>query len=250
MNRSILIASLGTSFFVAASLAACGSDSSSAPAPDAGKADAAADTGPSPDGGADTGADTGRDTGTDADADAAKPTLDCASYCGEVLASCTGANQQYGATATDDGMASCMGFCATFAKKGTLADTSGDTLGCHIYHGGAAKTAPATHCSHAGPTGGDKSVDGGAGACGEPCEAFCDGALALCPAVYATKAACMTACAQLKPDPATYLSTDTTLQSANTIGCRVYHLTAAAASPAAATTHCPHIAAVSAVCKN
>jgi hypothetical protein len=166
-----------------------------------------------------------------------------------VLANCTGASQQYGASATDNGMANCIGFCATF-PKGALTDTSGDTLGCRIYHGGAAKAGPVAHCPHAGPTGGDKSVDGGAGTCGEPCDAFCDGAVALCPAIYATKALCMTACAGFKPDPAAYLSTDTTLQGADTFGCRTYHLTAAAASTAAAATHCPHIAAVSTVCKN
>ena len=181
--------------------------------------------------------------------------LTCTAYCTEIIANCTGSNQQYGASATDNGMANCMGYCTgAFTTLGTPTDATGATLGCHFYHGGApSMTAPSTHCVHAGPTGGDKSVDGGVGTCGEPCAAFCAGALSICTganAQYTSMSDCMTKCATFAPDPAPYLSTDTTLQSANTIGCRIYHLTAAAASSAAATTHCPHIAVVSSFCKN
>jgi hypothetical protein len=178
-------------------------------------------------------------------------TLDCTSYCTEIIGNCTGAQQQYGASATDNGMANCMGFCGTLASKGTLADTTGNTLGCRLYHAGApAKMLPATHCPHAGPSGGDMDPAGANGTCGEPCDAFCDGAIALCTGAnvaFADKPTCMTACKAFKADTVPYSEAD---QGTNDMGCRIYHLTAAAAGAAAATTHCPHIGTTSPVCKN
>ena len=203
-------------------------------------------------GGSGTTTSSSTSTSTSSSSSSGAVTLTCASYCSEVLANCTGAQQQYGSTATDDGMANCLGFCASF-PPGTIADTSGDTLGCHLYHGGAAKADPVTHCPHAGPTGGDKSPTGTAGICGEPCDAFCNAALAVCTGAnsqFTDKPTCMTACQAFAADPAAYDSTDTTLQSANDLGCRVYHLTAASASATAAATHCPHIVTASPVCKN
>jgi hypothetical protein len=37
---------------------------------------------------------------------------------------------------------------------GTAGATSGNSIACRTYHAGAAAGDPATHCPHAGPTGG------------------------------------------------------------------------------------------------
>jgi hypothetical protein len=160
------------------------------------------------------------------------------------MTNCTGANAQYTA------MANCLGVCAGF-PMGTLADMSGDTLGCRLYHGGAAgasASAAALHCPHAGPTGGDKDPNGTAGTCGEPCTAFCQVAAAVCTGAnqqFTDMTTCMTACKSFHADANSYSTADT---STNDMGCRFYHLSAAAAGGASATTHCPHIVAASAVC--
>ena len=162
--------------------------------------------------------------------------LTCDDYCAEVEANCTGDNAQYPTTEA------CKGVCATF-DPGTLADMSGATLGCHLYHGGApAAGTPATHCPHAGPLGG--------GACGEDCANFCEIAVAVCGSQgtppYSDAAACMTACMSF-PDT-TAVPYNTSVSSGDSLACRMYHLTVAATSAADAATHCPHIAATSTTC--
>jgi hypothetical protein len=168
--------------------------------------------------------------------------LDCASYCGEVMTNCTADNAQFA------DMPTCMGTCAAY-PKGMLADTSGNTLGCRIYHGGVAGKDAAsakTHCPHAGITGGDNDpTDTNPGTCGEACDSFCTVAAAVCPSAFATMDACKTACKGFTKDASDFNDTDT---AKNDYGCRAYHLTAASASSAAATTHCPHIVAASPVC--
>jgi hypothetical protein len=169
-------------------------------------------------------------------------TLSCAAYCSELMTNCTGAEQQF---PTND---SCMTWCATY-PVGTAGDTSGDTLGCRTYHGGApAMALPTTHCPHAGPNGGDGDPNGTTGTCGEACEAFCNAAIPICmgqPMAFANTAACMTECKTFKADTASYNISDT---ATNDLGCRTYHLSAAAESSANAVIHCPHIRAQSAVC--
>ena len=185
-------------------LAACGSDSGS-------KIDAAMGVdGQTPDGGG-----------------SGSATLSCADYCSTITSACTGANQQY-ATATD-----CMNTCMHF-PMGMLGDTTGNTLGCHSYHAGAAMTDAATHCIHAGPSGG--------GACGASCEDFCSLVTAICPTEYPNANTCMTQCGQYATTPP-YTSGET---MGNTFACRMYHATAASTNP---TLHCPHTAKNSNVCK-
>jgi hypothetical protein len=76
-------------------------------------------------------------------------TQDCAGYCAQITANCTGANAQY------DDTAECMTYCtATAWPAGTAGAMSGNTLACRIYHGGAAAGDPVTHCPHSGPSGG------------------------------------------------------------------------------------------------
>ena len=149
--------------------------------------------------------------------------LTCTAYCTKITANCTAANQQYSM------MAQCMSSCAHF-PTGTAADMSGNTLGCHLYHAGAAMANPGVHCVHAGP--------GGAGMCGANCEGFCNIVQKSCtgatPSPFADTGACMTACGGFATDPA-YSSSVT---SGNSFACRLYHATAASAQPA---PHCMHV---------
>ena len=176
-------------------------------------------------------------------ADVATASPDCTTYCTEVMANCMGPNTQY------IGMANCLGVCAAF-PPGKLGDTSGDTLGCRQYHGGAPSMAtPATHCPHAGPTGGDNIVsDILPGTCGEGCEAFCAIEAKVCTGAnqqYADTLKCMAECKTFASDTGDYSTADT---SRNDFGCRMYHLSAAAGSATLAATHCPHTTAASTTC--
>jgi hypothetical protein len=152
--------------------------------------------------------------------------LDCNTYCGNVMTNCTAANAQYGA------MDQCVASCAHFPLGG-LADTSGNTLGCRIYHANNAAMAPDVHCVHAGPSGG--------GHCGMPCDGFCSLVVAECPMQYSSASNCATTCAGLAAMPA-YTANVT---GGDSLSCRIYHATAASTDPA---THCPHTAMVSPVC--
>jgi len=155
-------------------------------------------------------------------------TLDCNTYCSAIMANCSGMNAQYG------DMAACMGACGAF-EVGKAADTSGNTLGCRIYHGGApAKGEPTVHCEHAGP--------GGADTCGSDCEGFCAIATKTCPTEHPSVAECMTTCMGFTDDKPYNAS----VTSGDSLACRLYHLTVATLDDA---THCPHTAAMSMPCK-
>ncbi len=162
------------------------------------------------------------------------PAQTCASYCTSIQANCVDANAQFG---TVD---NCMDTCKTW-DAGTAADMAGNTLGCHIYHAGAAGSGPNVHCIHAGPAGGE-SAD--MALCGAPCDNFCEEAMKVCPGVYASESACKTACDAFPAATKNYSSNET---SGDTFECREYHLTVASTDP---TTHCPHIGATSAACNN
>lgn len=169
-------------------------------------------------------------------------TLDCPTYCSTITANCTGTNVQYGDAAH------CTGTCAAFTPGAAATETSGNTLGCRIYHAQNAMVSgdAATHCPHAGPTGG--KVDS-AGVCGDPCTDFCALEAKICgtnaaPVTgitnrYADTAACMSACTGFDKT----VQYSPTVAAGNTFACRVYHLTNAAslsAMPAMANTHCGH----------
>jgi hypothetical protein len=161
---------------------------------------------------------------------AAEPT--CEAYCTAIMGACTGENQQY----KDE--ASCLGACGAF-DIGTADDTSGNTVGCRLYHAGAAAGDAALHCTHAGP--------GGNGACGANCEGFCTIALAACTGdneQYADEAACMAECNAFDATEP-YDVTDT---AGDTFACRLYHLTVAATDANSAMVHCAHIVEASPVC--
>ena len=81
--------------------------------------------------------------------DAAAPT--CETYCKQYFSSCTKDLNLY----VDD--ADCLAQCGDW-YPGNVADVGGDTVGCRLYHAGAAMADAATHCPHAGPGGGGVCV--------------------------------------------------------------------------------------------
>lgn len=175
----------------------------------------------------DSGTTPGEDSGT-ADSGTVAPTLDCATYCGRIMTACTGGNAQFAS------MDNCMDTCAAY-PEGAIEDMAGNTLGCRIYHAGAAGASPAdadTHCSHAGPL--------GDGVCGTACESFCTIAEDQCPDAYASMGMCMTGCATFTPGDYSTAST-----SGNTLACRMYHLSVASTQP---DPHCGHVTLISSTC--
>ena len=128
-----------------------------------------------PDGGTDTGPatpdmgprDTGpvtpdmgpHDGGTDGGpmAPDANVPLTCAGLCAQITSACTGTAPATNANPYGN-MATCMTDCTTdMWPVGTTADTSGNTLGCRVYHSivaGMSPTNAMTHCPHTGVLGG------------------------------------------------------------------------------------------------
>jgi hypothetical protein len=152
--------------------------------------------------------------------------LTCASYCGAILAACTTpALRQYAS------MGTCMASCENFTP-GTLGQTSGNTLGCRVYHTEAAMGDAAGHCEHAGP--------GGGGMCGASiCEGFCSIAPNECPTQWQA-GTCMTNCG-LVPNTPPY----NTSAAGDSIQCRLYHVTEASTAPG---THCIHTLGMGGAC--
>jgi hypothetical protein len=158
----------------------------------------------------------GGETGAGGGSDAGTPT--CEDYCTTVTKNCADANAVY--VSKDVCLAACKEL-----PVGTTADTTGNTLGCRSYHAGAAASNATLHCPHAGP--------GGAGYCGTNCEGYCNLAQAVC-STYQTQQDCLDICKTFK-DMEPFSAQDV---SGNTLQCRLYHASVAAADP---TTHCPHI---------
>jgi hypothetical protein len=106
----------------------------------------------------------------DAKPDAPPVALDCPSYCTEIQANCKSANAQY------SDAAHCSSACKSFVVGASqVTDSSGNTLGCRIYHAGTpSMTDPGTHCVHAGP-GGDLITAVAPAFCsgGDVCASFC-----------------------------------------------------------------------------
>lgn len=153
------------------------------------------------------------DADVDAAPDASPLALDCPTYCDTVTAACTGSNAQY------ESAANCTATCMRITNVGALTDTTGNTLGCRIYHADLARTDPAAHCAHAGPSGG--------GACGTTCEAACDVIADLCPSLPANqwRNNCATSCASTGvPFTGTYATP--AVMTGDTVECRLYYATA------------------------
>jgi hypothetical protein len=162
--------------------------------------------------------------------DAPLPPPSCETYCTTLMANCTAEAAQYGS------MDACLGACAGLTL-GAASDSDGNTVGCRTYHANSVPTAGVEHCDHAGPMGADE--------CGSNCEGFCAIAVHTCTGanqVWATEAACMTDCAMMN-DTVGY---NATVQTGDSLACRMYHLTMA--SEPGSAEHCDHIGLASPVC--
>jgi len=164
--------------------------------------------------------------------------LDCAGYCAEIQANCTGDNAQY------PDLAHCMSTCGSFAVgTSTIDDLSGNTLGCRIHYAGTpARAAPATHCVHAGP-GGDLITATPPAFCsgGDVCASFCALDIRACGSTtahlpndpvdetgnplfqYGDMADCMRVCADFDKTHAY-----STTAVGNSLACRLFQATEAA----------------------
>lgn len=163
-------------------------------------------------GGGSAGGGTGAGGGGAATGGGGASGLTCANYCNTVMTNCTGAHQLY---LTND---TCLNSCATF-PPGTLADSSGNTLGCRLHFAAASDTDP-TQCTHAGP--------GGDGVCGQNCVGYCQIVMRYCapPAlpgtIYTDENDCLTTCGKFRDD-AGYSVTNLPLQASGTTACLLYH---------------------------
>jgi hypothetical protein len=147
--------------------------------------------------------------------------LNCTAYCTAIMANCTGPNAQFSM------MDRCMNACTTY-PAGMLADTTGNTLGCRIYHAGAAHMDPVTHCVHAGP--------GGAGVCGANCDGYCQLTQAYCTTanqafVYPDSATCKTHCMKFGTTVKFSVADDAGTQDTNEVACLLYHAQEATTNP-------------------
>lgn len=131
----------------------------------------------------------------------------CESFCDRAVHRCD-EYPQY------PGEASCVAVCETW-PAGDGHDAA-STLACREHHLEETLSDPATHCAHAGPSGG--------GACGSPCESFCALAGLFCEGVYADAPSCLEACASLD-DGGVWSSTTA---SGDTLQCRFTHVVRAA----------------------
>ena len=133
---------------------------------------------------------------------------------------------QYQSTCVDAGHSLAYTDCATeynAMTAGTDGDVSGDTAACREYHLGVAMTTdPSVHCPHAGPSGGDVCVP-----------PFCATYQSTC--VDAGHSLAYQNCAVELTSMSTGAEGDTT---GDTIACREYHLSVAAAQDPA--VHCLH----------
>ena len=151
----------------------------------------------------------------------------CATYCGEVTATCTGDSAQYASEA------SCVEYCDTWAQlpAGEELDTSGNSIACRFYHSAVADaTELEAHCVHAGPSGGDM--------CGSWCDNYCHLALTNCAGqdeLYGDLSSCLTACGG-------FAETGSAGDAfGDTVQCRIYHLGVAGSNgDASAQLYCPH----------
>jgi hypothetical protein len=161
------------------------------------------------------------DPATAGDAGAGGGSL-CDSYCAAAQSVCTGDTAIYGNAAV------CLATCAKMVP-GTMADTTGNTVGCRLHQLEAAQEEhkPAQYCPAAGP--------GGDGACGSDCDGYCELMLGICPQVFDNATECQAACKAVPRLPP--YTANIALE--NSIECRLYHLTNASLDPG---THCPHAA--------
>ena len=159
---------------------------------------------------------------------------------GDDVASCEEYCSFVGVCEGDFAMYSTVGPCLSVCEEmplGTKMDQTGNNVGCRTFwavQAGEGGPDQETFCQNAGPSGN--------GVCGGFCESFCAIALNTCPGIFADAIDCTTDCM----DWDTTETYNANSPEADTYACRLKHLTYATIDP---TTHCSHIADVSAVCK-
>lgn len=151
----------------------------------------------------------------------------CLDYCDTVMASCTGMNQQYASQQV------CLLACELM-DPGAPGATTGNNVTCRLSRAelAAATGEPANYCYTAGPGGGD--------VCGTDCDGYCTLMTAKCREL-GTFNQCLAACSivpdlSLPPNPQFY---NISMQSGDSLQCRLFHVTASTLDP---VNHCTHAA--------
>jgi len=150
----------------------------------------------------------------------------CQRYCDTVASACAGAFEQYASPAA------CQAVCELL-DPGTPGDTDGNSVECRLTRAQLADTTgePGNYCFSAGP--------GGGGVCGNDCEGFCTLMSQKCT-LMGSYEQCLPTCLQV-PDLSPDTTYDTSIQSGDSIQCRLFHVTASTLDP---VTHCNHAAGV------
>jgi len=172
----------------------------------------------------------------------------CKTYCDTVMQNCVDPLYVY---ASRD---ACDGVCRALEQLQLVGEPQhaiGNTLYCRLQQAqGAGSTGePSQSCPASGP--------GGNGTCGSNCEGYCYLLSQICPAEFAkdqfqnSLSYCLTQCASI---PVIDGGFNADQLSGNTINCRLYHVSAAAAAAVAgladqSAMHCGH-AAGAAPCVN
>jgi hypothetical protein len=165
--------------------------------------------------------------------------LDCPTYCSLIMANCASApHQEY------INVQVCLEMCPVF-DVGTLGDTN-DSLGCRQAFAQMAASDPATYCEQAGPLSATCTH-------GMPCADYCAFDALRCsqimPPLYDGGSSCAAYCPTLPywlgPQPPADAGIDAaigdiTLQSTDSLNCKLYHLESAFATEEGISIHCPH----------
>jgi hypothetical protein len=156
----------------------------------------------------------------------------CDRYCQTIAGNCVGGDQQYASPEA------CHAVCELL-PPGEPGDVDVNSVECRLNRAELAVTTgePANYCFSAGP--------GGAGICGADCEGFCSVMTAQCTQL-GTWETCLSACAAVPnlSGPPDNLRFNTSLQSGDSVQCRLFHVSAASLDPVG---HCVHAAGI-AVC--
>jgi len=155
--------------------------------------------------------------------DEAPASAQCASYCNEVMANCTGTNAVY------SGMQTCLGVCAKL-PPGDALEPAGNTVACRTVQAGLAASSstgePELYCPRAGP--------GGADFCGTNCESYCLLLEKSCPTEFQGVPSCTAKCAAFKDMKRFDVIAD---HEGDSLQCRLVHVSSATVEP---EDHCPH----------
>lgn len=146
----------------------------------------------------------------------------CVEYCDLVLKNCTEENSVYATRNT------CLNTCNAL-PKGTPDEAIDNTIACRMDRARAAASSPDEECAAAGPNGGN-------GACGSSCDAFCVMLESECPDDFAGLPDCEKACSTIPLSGKFNLEGD---YFGDTVECRLIHLGAVGAEKQA-SMHCGH----------